>query len=223
MSGLTLEVPEPLLTSQISTGLKEGKYEWGELRALKNVLRPEDRLLDIGSAIGFIACQACLIIEPEQLTCVEANPELIPVLEGNLARNGFIDARVCHGAVVEDTFAQDELSFQLNKSYLGSRIDGVGKPVANRRTVTVPALRLADLLVAFEPTVVMMDVEGVEVALTQHLWPGRTRVVIMEIHPQYYGLNQVDELFAGMARNGFAYQPYGSRGAVVVFQRIGTE
>ena len=222
-AGLNLEVPEEILTSEIETALRGGRYEWGELRALLNVLRPTDRLLDIGSAIGFIACHACKIIPPKQLTCVEANPDMMPVLEANLERNRFSRARVCHGAVVGDDHQGEELSYQLRNSYLASRIAETEKVGKNSRLVTVPAIRLSDLLTAFEPDVVSMDVEGVEVALAQQVWPGSVRSVIMEIHTQYYGLAQVHEIFAGMARNGFAYQPYGSRGAVVVFQRMGTE
>lgn len=223
ISGLHLDVPDQILTSEIETALREGRYEWGELRALKNVLRPTDRLLDIGSAIGFIACHACQIIEPKYLTCVEANPDMMPVLEANLERNGFTQARVCHGAVVDDGYQGEELSYQLRASYLGSRIAGTHKVGKDSRLVTVPAIRLSDLLTAFEPDVISMDVEGVEVDLAKHLWAGNVRTVIMEIHTQHYGLAQVHEIFDGMARNGFAYQPHGSRGAVVVFQRMGTE
>ncbi|MDA5095531.1 FkbM family methyltransferase [Aliiroseovarius sp. KMU-50] len=222
IKGLNLEIPDRFLTPVLREELRTGSYEWGEARALGAVLRKGDHLLDLGSAIGFIASLAAQTLDDRNITCIEANPELIPVLERNLAQNGAPRAGLIHGAVVGGNHRSEQVTLELRPAFYSSRLssetsDGKG------RLVEVPALHLSDLLVAFEPDVVTMDLEGVEAGLAVLPWPGKVRAVVMELHTKYYDLSTVDEIFAGMARNGFAYQPRGSRGDVVVFQRIGTE
>ncbi len=220
IEGVDLTIPDAHLTDGLRKQLAGGSYEWAEGKALGEVLHWGDRLLDLGSAVGYVACRAARILRARDITCVEANPDLIPVLEGNLKRNGAEEAGVIHGAVVPQGHAEDAVTFNLAPAFYSSSLTGSGE---GARAVTVPALKLPDLLTAFEPDVITMDLEGAEAAITQQPWPGMVRVVVMEIHTKFYGLAVVNEIFAGMARNGFAYQPKGSRRDVVVFQRIGTE
>ena len=147
---------------------------------------------------------------------------MLLVLENNLKRNRAGGAGLIHGAVVPDDFDGDEVTFNLHPAFYSSSLSEK-KGGVETRPVTVPALRLSDLLMAFEPDVVTMDLEGAEAAIAQQSWPGQVRVVVMEIHTKFYGLDVVNKIFAGMARNGFAFQPKGSRRDVVVFQRVGTE
>ena len=222
INGIHLDIPDAHLTDGLRREFERGIYEWGEVRALTSVLRAEDRLLDLGSAIGFVACNAAKILEPHNIICVEANPDLIPVLEANLAANGVRRARSVQGAVVPDAFDGEEVSFEVRQAFYSSRVAGEDVKEASR-IVTVPALKLSDLLEAFAPDVVTMDLEGAEAALAMQHWPGKVRAVIMEIHTGVYSLSMVSAIFAGMSKNGFAFQPNGSRGDVVVFQRVGTE
>lgn len=221
IKGVTLEVPDSYLTDGLRRQLEHGTYERNEALALGEVLLKGDRVLDLGSAIGFVACSAARLTPGGNITCVEANPELIPVLENNLKQNRAGEAGLIHGAVVPDNHAGDEVTFNLHPAFYSSSLSDK-KDGAATRPVTVPALRLPDLLTAFDPDVVTMDLEGAEATISQYPWPGRVRMVVMEIHPKFYGLEGVNDIFAGMARNGFAYQPKGSRRDVVVFQRIGT-
>lgn len=220
--GIALNVPGKWLTPGLQQQLEDGTYEWAEWRALPDVLRPQDRLLDLGSAVGFVACSAAQTLLSQQITCVEANPDLERFLKRNLSQNRAGEATVLHGAVVSDAHEGAQATFELCPAFYSSRLLG-DKPHESGTAVQVPALRFSDLLRTYCPDVITMDLEGAEAALATQVWPGQVRAVIMEIHTKFYGLATVDAIFSGMARNGFAFQPKGSRGDVVVFQRIGTE
>ena len=62
IGGVRLEVPDVQLTEGVRQQLNKGTYEWAEAKALGEVLRKGDRVLDLGSAIGFVACCAAQVL-----------------------------------------------------------------------------------------------------------------------------------------------------------------
>ena len=65
--------------SALPNGMKEvvisGNYERSEVMLLPGFIEPEDRILEIGSAIGFIGLYCRKIIGVKELVCVEPNPQ----------------------------------------------------------------------------------------------------------------------------------------------------
>ncbi len=47
-----------------------------------------------------------------------------------------------------------------------------------------------------------------------------TRIVVLEIHPAFYGSAGVKRFFDGLSASCLACSPKGSRGATVVFERV---
>ncbi|MCK8465397.1 FkbM family methyltransferase [Aliiroseovarius sp. S1339] len=219
LDGFTLEIPKHCLNSAIETAIEQGHYEAKELAGIKRHLKPGDRVLDLGGGAGYLALQAAKVVGAQNVTTVEANPEMVHVIGKNLALNDAVDLRVLHGAVVADDFTQDSVSFEARAAFWASSILK-GSPGKKSQLIDVPALKLRDLFQACEPSFVVMDVEGAEVALAQQDWVETVRLVIMEIHPQLYSPRVIQKIFDGLSRAGFAYMPWGSRGNVVVFQRL---
>jgi predicted O-methyltransferase YrrM len=56
--------------------LYDGRYEQYEAEVLRATLRPGDRYLEVGAAIGVTATLACQIVGDGNVTAVEADPEL---------------------------------------------------------------------------------------------------------------------------------------------------
>lgn len=68
--------------------LLTGKYERAEIDFIARYLPRDLDVLEVGSSIGATSCQiARRLASGCRLTCVEANPTLIPVLRRNLASN----------------------------------------------------------------------------------------------------------------------------------------
>ena len=219
LKGITLRIPEAQLSPPLVKALEQGRYEAGESDALLRNLKPGDRVLDIGAGAGFVSSLAARVVGGENVTSVEASPGMLPVLRRNLNLNETGAAQVLHGAVVPDDFAGEVVRFEVAGAFWASRI-GAGED-AGRRQVEVPVLRFRELVEKVQPSVLVMDIEGGELDICQLDWPGCVRLLIMEIHTGRYPPEAVKAMFDGLSRNGFTYMPWGTRGEVVVQQRVG--
>lgn len=159
--------------------LLSGKYERAEIDFVHKHLPPGLQVLELGASIGGTSCQIARRLDPGvPITCVEANPELMSVLESNVRRNHpGRPVRLIHGMVAEAT---GEGTMQLQRSTLTSSGDGAG------RSALVPALSIQDIVARLEPGhfSLVSDIEGAEVFVLAAR-PGvldRCRCIIMEAH-----------------------------------------
>lgn len=219
LNGITLRVPARCMNAELEKALQSGRYESSESGALKRHARAGDRLLDLGAGAGYVSALAAQIVGGANVVAVEASTDMLEVLRRNLDANGAREAKVVHGAVVPDDHDGDSVAFAMRPAFWASSI--ATEKVPRNIVHEMPALRLGDLLAEHRPSIVMMDVEGAEVALCRQPWPDHVRLLIIEIHTNRYPPEDVRALFDGLSRSDFAYMPFGSRGEVLVFQRIG--
>ena len=221
LDGLILKIPRKCMNENIRDAIDRGGYELNECRALKRHLKPDDRVLDLGGGAGFVALQAARVVGAENVTAVEASPDMFKAIGDNAVKNGFGAMQVMQGAVVADSFADETVTFELLPGFWASSIseDGEKRRKASK-LVTVPALKFGDLQERARPTVITMDIEGAERELASCKWWPEARVVIMEIHPERFGLHALRQLIMDMFANGFGWMPWGTRGSVLVFERL---
>jgi FkbM family methyltransferase len=218
LSELKLSLPEALLTDPIRDMIDNGWYEIEEMRAIKNHLRPDDTFLEIGGGLGFIAALSARTIGANRVTTVEANPVMIPIIRQNLDENGFGAADVVHRAVVAD--ATDEtMPFFVPQSFWAASSSTLGMEGLHR-TVSVPTISLDALLNEKQPSVLMVDVEGAEAGFFSSKLPSTLRLIVLELHPDKYPPSVIGQIFQRLGQNDFIYQPKGSQGSVVCFERI---
>jgi len=128
-------------------------------------LKPGDRVLDLGGHVGTFALAAAAL--GCRVVCVEAAPRLIRLLRASVARNGFDEVHIVHGAVTD---RQGGVGF-IPSGPWGTIANPVveGQPsTIQARTLTpvvVPAVTvdlLLDELRWDRVDVVKLDVEGAE-------------------------------------------------------------
>jgi FkbM family methyltransferase len=159
--------------------LLAGNYERWEINFVHRYLPVDQQVIELGASIGGNSCQIAGRLSPGvPMTCVEANPELIGVLKGNLARNHpGRPVDVVH-AMIGDAAGVGRL--HLDHSTLRSS-GSVGS-----RSVEVPARTLADVVGTLRPGPysLVCDIEGAEAAFLDD--PGgvldRCTCIIMEGH-----------------------------------------
>ena len=217
IDGIKLRVPGHCLTAPLIKDLESGHYEWNEKAALKRHLERGDRVLELGAGAGYLSILSAQAVGGENVVAVEASPAMLEVLRKNLDSNGAREVTLHHGAVVPDGHDEDVVRFRVRDAFWASALAG---DATGDNVVEVPALRLSDLLDKVQPTVVVMDVEGAELALCDRDWPPSVRLLIMEIHTKQYSPAQIKGMFDALSRAGFTYMPWGTRGEVVTLQRV---
>lgn len=159
--GIPIDVSHPGIPAANKAALWWGMYESAEHRFIKAFLQPNLPVIELGSSIGAISSVIAGRLEQGQrLTCVEANPSLIPQLRKNLDRNAsHLSAEIIHAAVC---YEGKTVRFRISANNLTSSIPG--DPGAE--TTTVPAITLKTLLAQGDwgPYQLVADIEGAELA-----------------------------------------------------------
>ncbi len=218
INGIHLSVPDEMLNDRISDKLATGGYEAHEAHAARMRLRAGQRVLELGSGLGYIASVCSKITGPENVTTVEANPNMLPVIRGNLERNGFGAVTLLHGAVGGMKNGEEQVEFDNQKTFWAARLADVD--TAPDAVVSVPYLGLGDLLKTCRPHVVIMDIEGAEQHLFDAPWPAYIRAVMMELHPGRYSDVVIKRIVDCMSVSGLTYDPLSSRGRILGFRRV---
>ena len=213
IAGIALELPRNALTPGVWRALVEGWYEDAELEAITAVLRPDDVVLELGAAIGFVSAFAARRPGVRRVVAVEANPRLLALARRTHELNGT-------GALVElvnVVVAADagEADFYLSEDFWASSM----RPIPAAERVRLPARSLPSLLAEAGPSVLIVDIEGGEAELFRGAQLPGVRAVVMELHPEVVGLDGIARAFAHMAAAGLIYDPRSSYRHVVVFTR----
>jgi FkbM family methyltransferase len=218
LNGVVLRVPEEMLTARLLAKLESAGYEADEAEAVQKRVRSGHRVLELGAGIGYIASLAARLCGAENLVTVEANPAMLPVIRANLDRNGFAEATLIHGAVTGlDASGEPALFEQKPSFWAGKLADENAKSDA---VVGVPMLSLPELLAAYRPHVVIMDIEGAEAHLFERKWPRHFKSVMMELHPGQYPDTVIKKIVDCMSKSGLTYDPGPSRGRILGFRRV---
>lgn len=213
VAGIRLRVPEHIVSAEILFSMVNGFYEKPEREALLADLHSEDRVLELGSGLGALAIWAKRAVPDVAFTCVEANPDLIGLINTNLKENG-CQCDVIAGAAAlsdgeADFFVSDD--FWASTSY---------KSNTDRTLVKVRSLDTNRLIRETKPTIMAIDIEGAEVDVVPGLDLSGIRRVVIELHPEITGAQDVSNIMRHLLDSGFALDLTQARGQVYVFERI---
>lgn len=209
LNGILIEIPRKLLTIELWNAFSKKYYEYSEIAAIQQVVRPGDVILEIGGGIGFISSYILRIMKAGRVHIFEADPDLIPIIEHNLALNG-VTAQIEQGIVGN---CDGPVNFHRQPSFWASSVI----PLPGGASITARGVSFARLLKEVKPDVVVVDIEGGEKDLFDGIEFGGTRAVIVEVHRTFIGGEGVARCFTAMAKSGFAYDANTSSGANVTF------
>jgi FkbM family methyltransferase len=215
--GVKLPLDPQVMSPHILEVIRAGEYERAEAKHLPKMIEPGDRLLELGGGIGFLSALVGLQGKAEAIVVVEANPDLVPLIEATHAMNE-TRSTVINAAVVGER-KSETASFSLAADFWASSL-APHKRREIARVVEVPTMAVADLVREHRPTMMIIDVEGGEVELMPHLVLDGVRLVMMELHQKVIRPEGVRAVFDGFSRLGFYYDGRFSRAGVVAFSRL---
>jgi FkbM family methyltransferase len=158
-----------------------GAYEEREIELLCSLVRPGDRVMDVGANIGIYSLYLSRAVGPAgKVLAVEPDPDNLALLRANLEANhcdNVIVLPFALGTVSGEAglFQADDNRGNLSFADLG----GTG------RSVSVPVRRGEEVLeeLAFEPRVAKIDVEGAEPQVVSGLGRFKPQVMLFEFVP----------------------------------------
>lgn len=172
--------------------INAAQYEGLEMAGALHVVRPDDVVLEIGAGIGLVGAVIAANARPQAVHSYEANPELIPAIEALYAANDLGDRiSVTNAVLVSAPERPETMTFHIHNSYLGSSlIEPEGR---DTRAVQVPTESFSEVCARLKPTVLVMDIEGGEQEILRHADLSGFRAMVLEFHPQAYGVGGMRE------------------------------
>ena len=131
----------------------------------------------------------------------------MPYIENVHRINGVGNTLVLNG-VAQVSPHPASVPFYCRRDFWSSSLD----PATDNyeRAVDVPSLDLGTLLDAHQPSVLIMDIEGGELALLSIQDLRHVHTIVLEVHRDTYGEKGLEQLFASARRLGFCKDPQGT-------------
>ncbi|SHJ54471.1 methyltransferase, FkbM family [Palleronia salina] len=196
--GVRLCVDETIVPRSVCGAILAGTYELAEAELLQKGLKPGEKVLEIGTGVGFISLLAARLTGPQNVSSFEANDTLKPILDENRRLNDMAPD-LTFKAVTKD--GQPVVFYRDTNLVSSSIIDRE----AGATRVEVPAVAFSGLLASLEPDVIVMDVEGAEIDLLRDPLPAGVRALLVETHPHIVGTEATDEMIERLVRGGFVH------------------
>lgn len=214
LGGVRIAIDRELYSPKIIQRLYDEGYEREERIALERTLRPTDRVLELGSGIGFLSALIARRIGDERVVTCEANPALIPTIRHIHELNG-VEPTVLNGVMTCDPNL-DSCRFYSHRDLWSSSLR---EPQGRYDVIDVPTLDWRDELDRVRPTYLLMDIEGGEIELLEALECASIERMLIEFHPKKTGQADVDRVFEHLASIGFAWAQDGGGSNIYYFER----
>lgn len=219
VSDVKVPYVQGVISPRMAQVMNRGRYEATEIKLLRKIMRPRDRVLELGAGVGVVSSVAGSIAKnPEQITVVEANPELIPVIRETHRLNDIRGIEVLNGVGVgREVSAGATVPFYLREHFWASSLTPPREDEEETtRETEVALVDLNGIIARKKPSILVMDIEGGELELLPKLNLSSFRAIVVELHPRIYQDRGVHRCFAALAAQGFTYDARRSRGGTVV-------
>ncbi len=211
--GVALNTGPDDLPESVRSHIFKGGYEAVEAELVSDIVRPGDRVLEVGTGIGFVSILCTKLAGQGRVTSYEANPKLEPTIRANYALNALQPDLRMKAVTVDGT----QISFFANDNILSSSL--IDRNLSATE-ITVETDAMADVMAEVQPDVIVMDVEGAETELLPAADLSGVRALIIEVHPHIIGAEAIERMDFALADQGFL--PTQTRHKTVLYARAGS-
>jgi FkbM family methyltransferase len=216
LNGIRLAIDPEIMSPKMIEVIRTGHYEGAESREIARIVQPEERIVELGAGIGFIATTAMKTGQVKSLIAYEANPKLVPLIRQNAALNDVAFEVV--NAVIHPRESGGTVPFYLRRDFWSSSLSPTLGGVTEE--VAVPRISFADMLDRHRPTMLVVDIEGGEVQLFHDVPLTGIKKIYMELHQNLIGRLGMKKVFDFLSSKDFHYDQHHSRGSVVLFSHV---
>lgn len=202
--------------------LDDGSYEARERVLVSNLLDPDDRVLEIGTAVGVIAMTAAKIVGPGNVVTFDANPQIVADAQRNFAYAGLSAIRAQIGVLQNRRrFANTPalVDFFVSRDFWASRLSIGDNAEDIVDKVSVPTSCLEEQIADHRATVIICDIEGGEIDLLIGANLAGIRLLIIEVHDWSVGQHATDAMMRYLIVDGFNVDLYSAGNGIAVLRR----
>lgn len=216
--GLHVPVDARHVTKPVWKHIWRGDYEAPELLALSALMRPRDRVLELGGGMGLVSGVMAKRNPDARFLSFEANPGLIDAIAALHRRNGISNVEVVSGILASPDQGPTR-TFSLHRNFTEGSLQS-GRPSMGQ--VEVPVHDPVPVFNRFNPDVLLCDIEGAEQDLLPILPLGGLRAVVVELHPRIVSRRGMAQIWKVLIQAGLVPVVELSTATVVAFERIDT-
>lgn len=197
IDGVTVSTDQTAIPRSVRSALFKEFYEDHERALVRQFLKPGGRVLEIGAGIGFVSILCARIAGEGNVRSYEANLRLEPIIRRNYALNGLKPDLRMRAITVDG----EPISFFRNDNIVSS---STLERSGFAEKITVESDALEAVIAEFQPTAIIMDVEGAEVELLSKSSLAGVRDIVVEVHPHITGDDKVATMRAVVEARGFS-------------------
>ncbi|MCX6716072.1 MAG: FkbM family methyltransferase [Candidatus Taylorbacteria bacterium] len=177
VEGLTFFVGNSLVSNALKSKFLLNRYEPQERLALQFV-NPELPTIEVGGCMGIISCILNKKLKNPVHIVVEANPNVVPILERNRALNK------CNFTIINKALGYHPyVELKLQDEFLKS--SAVLDYDVKYRSIQVPTITLKELSAPFHKINLVCDMEGMEYEILKNeleIMKNKVAIFIAEFH-----------------------------------------
>ena len=216
INGIELTLDPDVMSPDMIEVIRSGAYEATEASEIARIVQDGERIVELGTGIGFIAITAMQTGNVVSLASYEANPRLIPLIRKNAALNGV--SFEIHNAVIDPREDGGTRPFYIRKDFWASSLSP--EPWGFVEQVEIPRVSFARMIDQYRPSLLIVDIEGAEEFLFQDVPLTGVKKIYMELHQKVIGRIGMKKVFDFMSSRDFHYDQWHSQGSVVLFSHV---
>lgn len=193
-NGVKISLRSPVISDRVAKSIYLGLYERHEARVVLATLQADDRVLELGSGIGYLSTLCARRIGSERVTAIEANPAMETYIRETYRLNQ-VSPQLYMCALGN---YDGEVQFNINSNYSSSSLHDRGG-----KTISVPQKSFASMLAKTQPTYLICDIEGGEIPLLSDTPLTGVRKICIELHPHIIGNHACSQLMQKLLNEGF--------------------
>lgn len=205
----------------IQAALQSGDYEARERKLIPSIIRPTDRIIEAGTAIGSVSMMLAAVVGARNVVTFDANPAVVNDAVANFKRNGMREISARTGVLKNRSkFTEnEEVDFFISRAFWASRLGADINDKDIVRSVKVPTFCLEDEIRSHRANVIVCDIEGGEVDLFTGADLDGVRLIFVETHYWSAGVEPTDRMVKYLIDQGFGIDLGISGGHCTVFRR----
>ncbi len=217
IDGVRIPYDSSIITQKIKRSITKGRYERDEVTGTPKFIKSDDRVIELGSGIGFISSFIATQLGVNNMMCVEADPNLCEFISRVHKENGIQNAQIRNVVALNDAGDAGSIPFYVRDPFWSSSLDPGEEYV---KAVDVPTVRLSELIKGFEANTLIVDIEGGERDLFSPLDLTGIDKIFLEIHTRKIKRIGIKMCFDALSAAGFSYDQQVSCGGSVLFRKI---